>query len=256
MYQVPLDDSLHVLKNKPIRAISELLRYLITGKGLFSVPFMQWSIFVQSSLLNDDSEIVASDPSTLDPTLPTNTPDIEVMPVPHRCTEGEKGDWDDIGVFSLLTCLVKPKSVGTVRLAYTDPRERALIDLGYLSNNDDILVLRKAVRLALRLAKQMQTQGYPLQELKVPASDSDDDVDEYIRSNIRTSYHYSSTCRMAAENDDRPGVVDDDLKVHGIKGLRICDTSIFPEIVSTHTMAPVVMIAEKCADLIKTTWKD
>ncbi|KAF4578647.1 hypothetical protein EYR40_001203 [Pleurotus pulmonarius] len=256
MYRIPLDDSLHVLKNKPTRAISELLQYFIAGKGLFAVPFMQWSIFVRSSLLNADSEIVANTPSALDPTQPGNTPDIEVMPVPHRCTEGEKNDWDDIGVFSFLTCLVKPKSYGTVRLAYTDPRERASIDLGFLDNSDDLIVFRKAVRLALRLVKQMRSQGYPLEDLGVPASESDADVDDYIRSNIRTSYHYSCTCRMAPEDDERPGVVDDQLRVHGIKGLRVCDTSIFPEIVSTHTMAPAVMVAEKCADFIRMTWED
>lgn len=103
---------------------------------------------------------------------------------------------------------------------------------------------------------EVKTHWMYLHVARVPASESDADVDNYIHSNIRTSYHYSCTCCMAPEDDERPGVVDDELKVYGIKGLRICDASIFPEIVSTHTMAPAAMVAEKCADLIKITWKD
>ncbi|KAJ7504323.1 glucose-methanol-choline oxidoreductase, partial [Mycena galericulata] len=63
--------------------------------------------------------------------------------------------------------------------------------------------------------------------------------------------HYTSTCRMVPEDDPHPGVVDDDLKVHGIDGLRVCDCSIFPDILSTHPMAGAVVVAEKCADLLK-----
>jgi len=111
--------------------------------------------------------------------------------------------------------------------------------------------MRTALRLALRIAEQMRSQGYAMKNLRVPMSDSDEDFDEYIRARIQTSFHYTSTCRMAPEDDPHPGVVDGELKVHGIDGLRICDTSIFPDITSAHTMAPAVVVAEKCADMIK-----
>jgi choline dehydrogenase len=59
---------------------------------------------------------------------------------------------------------------------------------------------------------------------------------------------------MAPEDDVRPGVVDDELRVHGVEGLRIADASIFPDVIATHLQAPVVMVAEKCADMIKRAW--
>ncbi|TFK35047.1 alcohol oxidase [Crucibulum laeve] len=251
-FETPLDDSLHVLRRKPLRAIKELLNYLIFGCGLFVTPFLQSSIFVRSSLLNSNFEVVISDPSQQNARLPENIPDIEIMPIANRCIEGPSHEtMDMIGVFSFLAALVKPKSSGTVRLASTDPHARAIIELGYLTDPEDNLVLRKAVRFSLRLAEQVVSQGYPLKPFTVPASNSDADIDEFIRQYIRTTYHYTSTCRMAPEKDPRPGVVDDELRVHGISGLRIADTSIFPDIVATHTMAPAVMVAEKCATYIK-----
>jgi choline dehydrogenase len=98
----------------------------------------------------------------------------------------------------------------------------------------------------------MTLEGCPLKPIssQLPASESDEDMDNYIRENARSCLHYSSTCRMAPEEDPNPGVVDDELRVHGIEGLRIADTSIFPDIISTHTMAGAVVVAEKCAQMI------
>ena len=78
---------------------------------------------------------------------------------------------------------------------------------------------------------------------------SDSQLEAYIRKNAQTLYHPTCTARMAPLEDG--GVVDPRLRVHGIKGLRVADASVFPEIVGAHTMAPTVMVAEKCADLIK-----
>ena len=84
------------------------------------------------------------------------------------------------------------------------------------------------------------------------SSSDDEALDAYIRANLRTCFHYTSTCRMgAAADEERPSVVDTELRVHGVKGLRVCDASVFPEIVGAHTMTPTVMVAEKCADLVK-----
>lgn len=85
----------------------------------------------------------------------------------------------------------------------------------------------------------------------VPASTTDADLDQFITEWARTTYHYTSTCRMAPEDDENPGVVDDELFVHGIQKLRIADSSVFPQIIATHLQAPSVMVAEKCAELLK-----
>ena len=109
------------------------------------------------------------------------------------------------------------------------------------------------MKLAMKLGERMRESGFPLGKgLTVPESDGQEDVDKYIRKWGRPTYHYAGTCRMAKV--DEGGVVDDELRVHGVKGLRICDASIFPQIISAHLQAPVVMVAERCADMIKASY--
>ncbi|KAI0690392.1 alcohol oxidase [Cerioporus squamosus] len=248
-FEVPLSDSLHQLEESPLKALVELARYVLTGRGAFSRPFQNSSTFVPSRLLDDTGSISSKDPRELDASLPENRPDIELMHIAHDC-----GDYDvsGKGVYSMLVTLVRPKSEGSVRLATTNPRVHPDVDLGFLSDTADYVPLRKGVRLALRIGEEVRKQGYPLAELKVPTSASDEDVDEFIRANLRTCFHYTSTCRMGRETHGAcPSVVDAKLKVHGVRGLRVCDTSVFPEIIASHIMAPAVMVAEKCADMIK-----
>lgn len=82
----------------------------------------------------------------------------------------------------------------------------------------------------------------------------DDEIDRYIRSVATVSLHPSCTCRMS--NDAQSGVVDQRLRVHGVRNLRIADTSVFPRMLSCHTMWPVIMVAERCAEFIKQDWKN
>ncbi|ROV87741.1 hypothetical protein VMCG_10581 [Cytospora schulzeri] len=95
--------------------------------------------------------------------------------------------------------------------------------------------------------------GHPA-ENKTWRNVTDDEIDDYIRRVGMGSLHVSCTCPMS--NDDRSGVVDQSLRVHGIKNLRIADASVFPKIPSGHTMAPTIMVAERCADFIKSEWSD
>lgn len=82
---------------------------------------------------------------------------------------------------------------------------------------------------------------------------TDDEIDNYVRRVAHISLHYSCTCPMS--NDDKTGVVDRRLLVHGFKNLRIADASVCPKIMSGHTMAPVMMVAARCADFIKEMWQ-
>lgn len=82
---------------------------------------------------------------------------------------------------------------------------------------------------------------------------TDDEIDRYIRSVATVSLHPSCTCRMS--NDPKSGVVDQRLRVHGVRNLRVADTSVFPRMLSTHTMWPAIMVAERCADFIKKDWR-
>nr|GAT51837.1 alcohol oxidase [Mycena chlorophos] len=160
-----------------------------------------------------------------------------------------------LSAFSFLVGLLQPKSIGSVRLASADPRARPAVDFGYLNDprDRDIEVLRKGTRLALRLAARTSASGYPMKHYQVPESEGDADVDEFIRTKLGSAYHFSSTCRMGSRSraGGGGGVVDDELRVYGVEGLRVCDASVFPSIVSAHLMAGVVAVAEKCADLMK-----
>jgi choline dehydrogenase-like flavoprotein len=252
MWDIPIGDSTQALIAKPWKAVMELVKYVMFGKSLFSEPFVHMAIFLPTRLLGKDSEILSSDPQDLDSSLPRSVPDVELKPM------AISGIWPEVprsgGVFTVMVCLLQPKSHGTVCLNSGDPYERPKCDLRLLSAPEDVAVLNKGVRLAVRLSNHIRAQGYPIKDLVVPASYSDEDVDSHIRAYASTGYHYASSCRMAPFGGSHLGVVDDDLRVHGVEGLRICDTSVFPEILAAHTMAPVVAVAEKCADMIKASY--
>ena len=230
------------------------------------MPLQVLSLFVRGSLLsNETSSFLNGDPPKMSETGDNTSdlrsqgclPDIELMPLATSAMDDlkeHKARFAKIGVFSLLTTLLRPKSRGTVRLGSSNPHDRPKVDFGFLCDPAEFSMARKAVRLALKLGDGMKAQGFPLGcGIAVPTPDTaDEDIDRFIRHRARTTYHYSSTCRMAPEFDAQaPGVVDDSLRVYGIPNLRVCDASIFPQIITTHLQAPVVMVAEKCASMIK-----
>lgn len=151
-----------------------------------------------------------------------------------------------------MTTLLRPQSLGTIKLPSSDPAAKPIVDLNFLAAEKDLVTLRKAVKFVRMLKAHVAAQGYPISDRSAP-SDSDEDIDSFIKSTCMTTSHYSSSCRMAPEAEN--GVVDDELRVYGIQGLRIADASIFPVIPSTHLMAPTVAVAEKCADLIQHSGK-
>jgi choline dehydrogenase-like flavoprotein len=137
-----------------------------------------------------------------------------------------------------------------VRLLSKNPRVRPECDLNFLSDPGDRALAKRAVKFSQRIARKMGEQGYPMTDQFVPRSESEADMDDFIKTGARTTYHYSSTCRMAPEDDPQPGVVDDRLRVHGVGNLRIADASIFPDVVSNHLQAAAVMVGEKCASMM------
>ncbi|KAF7319799.1 Alcohol oxidase [Mycena kentingensis (nom. inval.)] len=153
-----------------------------------------------------------------------------------------------LGIFSFLVAIVQPKSTGSVRLASADPHARPVVDIGLLRHPDDIDVLRKGAHLATRLAAEVTKNGYPMKAYEVPP-EGEGAQNAYIREKVATLYHYTSSCRMGKREDG--AVVDHELNVYGVEGLRVCDASVFPSITSGHTMAPVIAVAEKCADMMK-----
>ena len=153
--------------------------------------------------------------------------------------------------YSCHMCLLRPKSRGSLTLASADPRAAPLIDPNFLAEREDLerLVLGfKAMRSILR---QPALAGYRGRELAASAgAQTDAEIEAFIRGHADTIYHPVGTCRMGSGEMD---VVDAQLHVRGLHGLRVVDASIMPSIVGGNTNAPVVAIAEKAADMIRVT---
>lgn len=149
-------------------------------------------------------------------------------------------------------CLVNCSSRGSVMISSTDPQMAPVIDPNYLSTDADIQLALLGVRLARRIAQAPALQRFPLNGEIFPGSDLTSDVDlaRYVRAMAESCYHLVGTCRMGSSAMD---VVDQQLRVHGVEGLRIVDASIMPELPNGNTSAATWMIAEKAADLITKT---
>jgi choline dehydrogenase len=150
--------------------------------------------------------------------------------------------------FTASVCNLRPKSRGRVDISAADPDAPPLIDPNYLSDPDDVQVAVDAIRLTRRIVQGAALQAFAPQEY-LPGEEVQSE--EALRSAAgrigTTIFHPAGTCRMG---NDALAVVDAQLKVRGVQGLRVADASIMPEIVSGNTCSPTVMIAEKAAQMI------
>jgi len=144
--------------------------------------------------------------------------------------------------------LARPKSTGHLRLASADPLAAPAIQLNLLDHPDDVRALVQGLRHVRRIMTQPALAGFVSTEL-APGAEvvSDFDLKTFVRATCQHAYHPVGTAKMGR---DKMAVVDENLRVHGIDGLRIADASIMPSIVSGNTNATCIMIGEKCADLV------
>ena len=141
-----------------------------------------------------------------------------------------------------------PKSRGSVTLRNSDPYTSPKILFNYLENKDDMKQTVECVRVARNILSQSSMSPYAGKEIGPGENaQSEELIEEYIRSKAETAYHPSCTAKMG---NDNMSVVDEKLKVYGIDNLRLVDASVMPEITSGNLNAPVIMIAEKASDLI------
>lgn len=144
--------------------------------------------------------------------------------------------------------LVRPKSRGTVTLRSARTGDHPVIDPNFLSHPDDLAGTIASIKLGRKIMEQDAISRYLVREHYPGAqTESDADLEAFVRKASRTGYHPSCTCRMG---EDEASVVDTRLRVRGVEGLRIADASVMPQLVSGNTNATTIMIAERAADMI------
>lgn len=215
-------------RSNGLHFVSGLFQEFVLGRGWLGETFIHGGAFVRSR-----------------PEEPL--PDLQFFATPWAYPEPN----DDVpGVrpdprpsFTILPTLLYPKSRGTVRLRSADPSHAPLIDPAYLATLLRGYRLARAIAATDPLARELQGEAAPGAHRT-----SDAELAAEIRLRSHTVYHPVGTCKMAPGPD---GVVDHRLRVKGVDGLRVADASIMPTIIGGNTNAPSIMIAEKCADLVR-----
>ena len=242
-FEIPIRHSAHQLM-RPYFLILALLQFIIFGTGLLLTVGCEYFCFLQSQHLPPKQHRKSR-----------ALPDLELF------WGAGYADYTDPVFFSgkgmgciMIQCSI-PKSSGTVRLSsdgIDDIGVDPIVDPGYMSASEDWPVCRRGLLFALEISKEMANGGYPIQEIQAPGSSAPEDLDQYIRRKGISGQHMVSSCRMKPLNEG--GVVDQELKVYGIDGLRIADGSIFPDMVPSRPQASVAMVGERCSEFIRNRW--
>ncbi|QXI02692.1 GMC family oxidoreductase N-terminal domain-containing protein [Pseudomonas monsensis] len=150
--------------------------------------------------------------------------------------------------FTASVCDLRPQSRGRIEIRSADPSQAPLIQPNYLSHPEDLRVAADAIRLTRRIVSAPALQGFkPVEYLPGASLQSEEELQQAAAKIGTTIFHPVGTCRMGQDADS---VVDAQLRVHGVPGLRVADASIMPRITSGNTCSPTLMIAEKAAQLI------
>jgi choline dehydrogenase len=210
------------------RGVWNIFEYLLLRKGPFASNVFESNAFLKmtSGLDRPDMQVVFQPARRNQSTFP--------LPLGHG--------------FAISVVLLYPKSRGRIGLSSPDPHAAPIIDPNILSAPEDFEPLLRGLKLARRIfATPGFAQYKAIEFLPGPGVEGDEAFKEYLRSTTATVYHPAGSCRMGVDDS---AVVTPDLKVRGIDGLRVADASIFPRLMGGNTNAPVVMVAEKAADMI------
>lgn len=177
-------------------------------------------------------------------------PDIEFM-YSVNPPYGLRGDNPGRAGWYINTGLIQPKSRGSVRLASADPRDKPIFDPSYLSDPADIATYVKGVQLAVRHTATKAMAPFFDPDTLTMAPDADtSEIETYIRTRAESIYHAVGTAKMGSD-DDPTAVLDARLRVRGLDNVRVADASAIPSLISGHTLAPTILIAEMAAMFIK-----
>jgi len=174
-------------------------------------------------------------------------PDIQYHFLPAAIRYDGKSAFDGHG-FQVHVGHNKPKSRGSVTLQSPDPKVPPKIQFNYLQHPEDVKGFRACVRLTREIIDQSAFDQFRDGEIQPGEHiQSDEEIDEFVRNAVESAYHPSCSCKMG---EDSMAVVNSNTQVHGISGLRVVDSSIFPTIPNGNLNAPTIMVAEKAADII------
>ncbi len=197
------------------------------GSGILATPFAEGGAFLKSS-----PEI--------------NRPDLQLHFVVGIVDDHNRKMHLGHG-FSCHVCVLRPESRGTVRLQSADVRKAPAIDMGFFSKREDLDAMMTGFQKMRQILEAPALAPWRKKELYTAGIEDPAALEKIIRDRADTVYHPVGTCRMGVEDT---AVVDPELKVRGVEGLRIADASIMPRIIGGNTNAPTIMIGEKCAHMV------
>lgn len=223
-------ESLSALPRGLVRGIRDTFKYLFFKTGIFSSPVIETGGFIKSS-------------------VDVETPDLQLQVAPAAFDDhGRNARMFAMYGYSCHVCYLRPKSRGQVGLHSNKPLDPPRIQLNMLADDEDMEKMVVGVKKVREILNAPVFQGqtgpevFPGNEVK-----TDDEIKAFLREKANHVYHPVGTCKMGA---DPMAVVDDQLRVHGMEGLRVVDASIMPTLISGNTNAPTMMIAEKAANMI------
>ncbi len=219
-------------QDKGVRRIANGLEYLLFGRGRITTNGVETCSFH-----------VPEDGS--------GDPVVQIYCVPKTSyVDEDVRDVPDVDGVTLHAVLVRPRSVGWLRLRSADPADLPLVNPNYLGHPDDVRHLREGLRVARRILDTAPLKNIVRDELFPGAAmTSDAALDEHLRRTVKTDYHPVGTCRMGDDGDPQ-AVVGPDLRVRGVEKLRVIDASVMPKLVSANTNAPTMAIADRAVSLL------
>ena len=218
-------------RSKGLRLVNEVLKYAVSRKGILALNPTLIYVFWKSDERVDNY-------------------DLQLTFTPASYKEGVQSTLDDFPGMTIASWQQRPDSTGYVRVRSADPFEAPIIQPNYLALESDRRVLLAGMKLARRLlGSQPLSKYYDREEFPGAEKQSDDDLLTAAKQRGTTTFHLMGSCRMGPESDPT-AVVDDQLRVRGIEGLRVVDASIMPTMPSANLNASALMIGEKGADMV------
>jgi choline dehydrogenase len=177
------------------------------------------------------------------------SPDINIVQIelPHASEVIAKKYAPPPTSWALCAGLVAPKSRGTLRLKSANPADKPIVDAKFLSHSDDLAALAAGIEVCRELGNSKAMKPFAKREVAPGKKLDKAEMENFVRDGATTFFHEVGTCRMGK---DKEAVVDPQLKVNGVRGLRVADASIMPRIVNAATMATCVLIGERMAEIL------